>query len=89
MKPANTLVVLLGTQKTVPVAEGGDCVVGTDPLCYIHPDYQMTLTGDWREYRIPFDCFGDGSVFDGHVLSLLFHARGASFDFSIDEISFY
>jgi hypothetical protein len=82
---ADTLVVQLGSQNSLPTNEGGDCTES----CYMHPDKRVTLTSDWREYRIPFDCFGDGKIFDGHLKSLLFVVRGATFDVSLDEVSFY
>jgi hypothetical protein len=82
---ASNLVVQIGSQNSLPTSEGGDCTEN----CYMHPDARITLTADWKEYRIPFDCFGDGKVFDGHMKSLLFVVRGSTFDVSIDEVNFY
>jgi hypothetical protein len=47
------------------------------------------LSADWKEYRVPFDCFGDGMVFDGYFTNILFSAFGTNSAFSIDEVGYY
>ncbi len=82
---ANVVIVKLGSQKTLPEGENGDCTAD----CGAHPDYRQVITTTWTEYRIPFDCFGDGTVFDGHLLSMLLEVRGDTFDVSIDNVGYY
>jgi len=58
------------------------------PIAARTPTSQV-ITTTWTEYRIPFDCFGDGTVFDGHLLSMLLEVRGDTFDVSIDNVGYY
>jgi hypothetical protein len=78
---ANTLVLLVGSEKS---AQGG--CTGT---CSNAPDRRVTITADWQEYRIPFDCFGDGTGFDGYYTNILFNAFGTNSSFAIDQVGYY
>ena len=53
------------------------------------PDKRITISADWKEYRIPFDCFGDGLVFDGYYTNILFSAFGTNSTFAIDQVGYY
>lgn len=80
---ANTLVVQLGGEKTLlGGCQGAGCVAAP-------PDKRVSISAEWREYRIPFDCFGDGKVFDGYYTTILFNAFGPNSNFAIDEVGYY
>jgi hypothetical protein len=80
---ANTLVLLLGSETS---SQGG-CTGGTCSAAA--PDRRVTITTDWKEYRIPFDCFGTGTVFDGYYTNILFNAFGTNSNFAIDQVGYY
>ena len=78
----NELVITLGSEKS---AQGG--CTGT---CLNAPDKRVTLTTTWKEYRIPFNCFGpNGTLFDGYFKDILFWANGTNSDFAIDQVGYY
>jgi hypothetical protein len=80
---ANTLVLLVGSETSAQGGcTGGTCSAGA-------PDRRVTITSDWKEYRIPFDCFGDGMVFDGYYTNILFNAFGTNSNFAIDQVGYY
>jgi hypothetical protein len=80
---ANTLVIQLGSEKSLlGGCQGAGCAASP-------PDKRVSISGEWREYRIPFDCFGDGKVFDGYYTNILFNAFGANSNFAIDEVGYY
>jgi hypothetical protein len=80
---ANTLIVQLGSEKSLlGGCEGAGCSAAP-------PDKRVTISAEWREYRIPFDCFGDGKVFDGYFTNILFNAFGPNSSFAIDEVAYY
>jgi hypothetical protein len=80
---ANTLVIQVGSEKSVL----GGC---TGETCApAPPDKRITIAADWKEYRIPFDCLGDGKVFDGYYTKILFSAFGTNSAFSIDQVGYY
>ncbi len=79
---ANTLVITLGSEKS---AQGG-CT----SACVDAPDRRVTITADWKEYRVPFNCFGpDGTRFDGYFKDILFNAYGTMSNFAIDQVGYY
>jgi hypothetical protein len=80
---ANTLVIQVGSEKSVL----GGCTGET--CAAAPPDKRVAISADWKEYRIPFDCFGDGKVFDGYYRNILFSAFGTNSAFSIDEVGYY
>lgn len=80
---ANTIVIQVGSEKS---ALGG-CV--GDGCSAAPPDKRITIAADWKEYRVPFDCFGDGLVFDGYYTNILFSAFGTNSSFSIDQVGYY
>ena len=65
----------------------GGCV--GDGCSAAPPDKRITIAADWKEYRIPFDCFGDGLVFDGYYTNILFSAFGTNSSFAIDQVGYY
>ena len=80
---ANTLVLLVGSETSAQGGcTGGTCSAGA-------PDRRVTITSDWKEYRIPFNCFGDGMVFDGYYTNILFNAFGTNSNFAIDQVGYY
>lgn len=79
---ANTLVIQLGSENSFLGGCMGECEAAP-------PDKRVTLSADWKEYRIPFDCFGDGMVFQGYFTNILFSAFGSNSAFSIDEVGYY
>ena len=80
---ANTLVIQIGSEKSaLGGCQGAGCSAAP-------PDKRVTISADWREYRIPFDCFGDAKVFDGYYTNILFNAFGPNSNFSIDEVGYY
>jgi len=80
---ANTIVVQLGSETSVlGGCQGASC--SSAP-----PDRRVTIAADWKEYRIPFDCFGDGKVFDGYYTNILFSAFGSNASFAIDQVGYY
>ncbi|HVY30708.1 MAG TPA: hypothetical protein VHB79_29315 [Polyangiaceae bacterium] len=80
---ANTLVIQLGSEKsTLGGCEGAGCSAAP-------PDKRITISSEWREYRVPFDCFGDAKVFDGYYTNVLFNAFGPNSNFAIDEVGYY
>lgn len=80
---ANTIVIQVGSETSLQ----GGC---TGETCSAAPpDKRITLATDWKEYRIPFDCFGDGMVFDGYYTNILFNAFGTNSAFSIDQVGYY
>jgi len=80
---ANTIVIQVGSEKSIL----GGCV--GDGCAAAPPDKRITIATDWKEYRIPFDCFGDGLVFDGYYTNILFSAFGTNSNFSIDQVGYY
>jgi hypothetical protein len=80
---ANTIVIQVGSEKSLL----GGCV--GDGCSAAPPDKRITIAADWKEYRIPFDCFGDGLVFDGYYTNILFSAFGTNSSFSIDQVGYY
>jgi hypothetical protein len=80
---ANTLVIQVGSETSLL----GGCMGGT--CAAAPPDKRITIAADWKEYRIPFDCFGDGMVFDGYYTSILFSAFGTNSNFAIDQVGYY
>jgi hypothetical protein len=80
--PANTLVVYLNSEKT----ENGGCTSN----CAAGPhDKRVPIEAGWKEYRIPFDCFGDATTFAGYYTRIWFDAMGSNSDFAIDEVGYY
>jgi hypothetical protein len=80
---ANTLVLQVGSEKSLL----GGCM--GESCAPAPPDKRITISADWKEYRIAFDCFGDGKVFDGYYTNILFNAFGTNAAFSIDEVGYY
>lgn len=80
---ANTIVIQVGSEKSLL----GGCV--GDGCSAAPPDKRITIAADWKEYRIPFDCFGDGLVFDGYYTNILFSAFGTNSSFAIDQVGYY
>ena len=80
---ANTLVIQVGSETSLL----GGCMGGTCSAA--PPDKRQAITADWKEYRIPFDCFGDGMVFDGYYTNILFSAFGTNSSFAIDQVGYY
>ncbi|HEX2870608.1 MAG TPA: hypothetical protein VHP33_05115 [Polyangiaceae bacterium] len=80
---ANTIVIQVGSEKSLL----GGCV--GDGCAAAPPDKRITISADWKEYRIPFDCFGDGLVFDGYYTNILFSAFGTNSTFAIDQVGYY
>lgn len=80
---ANTLVLQVGSEKSLL----GGCV--GDGCAAAPPDKRIAISTDWKEYRIPFDCFGDGLVFDGYYTNVLISAFGTNSSFSIDQVGYY
>ena len=80
---ANTIVIQVGSEKSLL----GGCV--GNGCAAAPPDKRITIAADWKEYRIPFDCFGDGLVFDGYYTNILFSAFGTNSNFSIDQVGYY
>jgi hypothetical protein len=78
---ANTLIITLGAEKS---AQGG-CTTG----CLNVPDIRLTISSEWKLYEIPFNCFGDATVFDGYFNSILISEYGTNATFAIDEVSYY
>lgn len=80
---ANTLVIQLGAEKSsLGGCQGAGCSAAP-------PDKRITISSEWREYRVPFDCFGDGKLFDGYFTNILFNAFGPNSNFAIDEVGYY
>jgi len=78
----NTLVLFLGSENT---AQGG-CTTN----CSTAPnDKRVTITTDWKEYRIPFNCFGNAMGFDGYYTNILINAFGTNSNFAIDQFGYY
>ena len=80
---ANTLVLLLGSETS---SQGGCTGASCSAAA---PDKRVTITADWKQYEIPFDCFGTGTVFDGYYTNILFNAFGTNSNFAIDEVGYY
>jgi hypothetical protein len=80
---ANTIVIQIGAETALL----GGCQGGT--CSATPPDKRVVISSDWKEYRIPFDCFGDGKVFDGYYTNILFSAFGTSSNFAIDQVGYY
>jgi hypothetical protein len=80
---ANTVVIQVGSEKSLL----GGCV--GDACAAAPPDKRVLISADWKEYRVPFDCFGDGKVFDGYYTNILFSAFGTNSAFSIDQVGYY
>jgi hypothetical protein len=80
---ANTIVIQVGSEKSLL----GGCV--GDGCSAAPPDKRVVITPEWKEYRVPWDCFGDGLVFDGYYRNILFSALGPNSSFSIDEVGYY
>jgi hypothetical protein len=80
---ANTIVIQVGSEKSLL----GGCV--GNGCSAAPPDKRITIAADWKEYRIPFDCFGDGLVFDGYYTNILFSAFGTNSSFAIDQVGYY
>ncbi len=80
---ANTLVIQVGSENSLL----GGCV--GDACSAAPPDQRVTITADWKEYRIPFDCLGDGTVFDGYYTNILFSALGTNSNFALDQVGYY
>jgi hypothetical protein len=79
---ANTLVLFMGSENT---AQGG-CTTG----CSTAPnDKRITIISDWKEYRIPFECFGNAMSFDGYYTNILINAFGTNSNFAIDQFGYY
>ena len=79
---ANTLVLFLGSEES---AQGG-CTTA----CSTAPnDKRITITTDWKEYRIPFNCFGNAMGFDGYYTNILINAFGTNSSFAIDQVGYY
>jgi hypothetical protein len=81
--PANTLIVLIGAEKA---PDPGPCMGAACPAAQ---DARVTITTDWKEYRVPFNCFGTGAVFDGYHVGIMFKALGTMSNFSIDQVGYY
>lgn len=80
---ANTLVVQVGSETSIlGGCQGNGCAAAP-------PDKRVTISAEWKEYRIPFDCFGDGEVFDGYYTNILFNALGTNANFAIDQVGYY
>jgi hypothetical protein len=80
---ANTIVLQVGAE----TSKLGGCTTGT--CADAPPDKRITISADWKEYRIPFDCFGDGKVFDGYYRNILFNVFGTNSNFAIDQVGYY
>ncbi len=80
---ANTVVIQVGSEKSLL----GGCV--GEGCSAAPPDKRVVISADWKEYRVPFDCFGDGKVFDGYYTKILFSAFGTNSAFSIDQVGYY
>ena len=80
---ANNIVVQIGSETSLL----GGCMGGTCSAA--PPDKRVAISADWKEYRVPFDCFGDGKVFDGYYTKILFSAFGTNSTFSIDQVGYY
>ena len=80
---ANTIVVQIGSE----TSSLGGCMGATCSAA--PPDKRVTIAADWKEYRVPFDCFGDGKVFDGYYTNILFNAFGTNSSFAIDQVGYY
>jgi hypothetical protein len=80
---ANTIVLQIGSE----TSKLGGCTTGT--CADAPPDKRITISADWKEYRIPFDCFGDGKVFDGYYRNILFNVFGTNSNFAIDQVGYY
>jgi len=80
---ADTLVLQVGSEKSL----WGGCV--GDGCAAAPPDIRIAISSDWKAYRIPFDCFGDGLVFDGYYTNVLISAFGTNSSFSIDQVGYY
>ena len=80
---ANTIVIQVGSEKSLL----GGCV--GDGCSAAPPDKRVAITPDWKEYRVPWDCFGDGAVFDGYYRNILFSALGTNASFAIDQVGYY
>jgi hypothetical protein len=80
---ANTLVVQVGSETSLL----GGCTGGTCSAA--PPDKRVTITAAWQEYRIPFNCLGNGMVFDGYYTNILFNAFGTNSNFAIDQVGYY
>jgi hypothetical protein len=80
---ANTIVIQIGSETSLLGGYmGGTCSAAP-------PDKRVVISADWKEYRIPFNCFGDGKVFDGYYTNILFSAFGTNSNFSIDQVGYY
>jgi hypothetical protein len=80
---ANTLVLQVGSETSLlGGCQGQSCSAAP-------PDKRITISADWKEYRIPWDCFGDGKVFDGYYTNILFSAFGTNSSFAIDQVGYY
>lgn len=80
---ANTLVLQVGSETSLlGGCQGGSCSAAP-------PDKRITISADWKEYRIPWDCFGDGMVFDGYYTNILFSAFGTNSSFALDQVGYY
>jgi hypothetical protein len=80
---ANTMVIQLGSETSLlGGCVGATCAAGP-------PDQRVLLSTNWQEFRIPFNCFGNGMVFDGYFTNILFSAFGTNSNFSIDQVGYY
>jgi hypothetical protein len=80
---ANTLVIQVGSETSLL----GGCMGATCSAA--PPDRRVAITTNWQEYRIPFNCFGTGMVFDGYFTNMLFNAFGTNSSFAIDQVGYY
>ena len=66
---------------------GGDCVGNT---CYNHPKKLVALTPMWAPYTVTFaEATGGSAKVKNLIQELGFLSPDATWDFSLDEITFY
>jgi hypothetical protein len=92
MGQAGALRVQFPTSATLPVNASGTCVT----LCDDHAFETIAISPSWQVYQVPFTAvhqegWGTPVPFDPHtILSIWFEADpAASYDFWLDDISFY
>ena len=71
---------------------GGDCPDDTPLQCENYPQKNLTLTTDWAQYTVNFNAVKGSTgatVVGSKIQQLLWLAPGSSWDFSLDELSFY
>ncbi len=86
------------TAAVLPTTLGGTCVPSTTAglECEDNHGKSLTLTSSWQSYQVPFaqlmqEGWGKPATFDKAALTgvLVQTAPGATFDFALDDLSFY